>query len=314
MAKKFCSILLVFALILSFSACSLLLPQEVPDSEPEPVMEQIEWPLVSGVWAADVNGIYELVWMDTVDGENCFSIGIAGSDYYEGGPVSDLQDLGDGVYSFTVNVPKTEDNELSAGHKAYSFDASVDVSTLKDVKIRVAYGGEDFRDYYYVAPSMNGFDSSTLYGGSGGSGSGDTSGSSGGSGGTDTGSTALSWPLVNGVWINGDSGIYYFIYMDVYEGQNTFTLGALFSGYFEGGPISNLCTTMANVYEFDVNVAAVEENEMDSGHDAYTFHVECDLGNKDTGVIYLTIGGGAPTKYEYIADDLESIDINELYG
>ena len=72
MAKRFFSILLVLAMILSLSACSLLLPQQQPGNEQTETDGggQIEWPLVNGVWAADVNGVYELVWMDTQNGNS----------------------------------------------------------------------------------------------------------------------------------------------------------------------------------------------------------------------------------------------------
>lgn len=124
----------------------------------------------------------------------------------------------------------------------------------------------------------------------------------------------VTWPLADGIWIYEYNGAYEFINMSVYEGENCYTDGFLFSGVVDGGPISNLAETQKGIYEFTVNVPAVPENDMDSGHDAFSYQVKCDTSRMNEGVLLIGYNGEEPLEFFYIAESLEDIDYSQVYG
>ena len=124
----------------------------------------------------------------------------------------------------------------------------------------------------------------------------------------------IVWPLADGIWVCEYDGAYEFVYMSVSEGQNCFTEGILFSGFIDGGPISDLAQTEENVYEFTVNVPGYEGDEMIDAYDPYSFFVRCDASRMADGILSIAYNRGEARDFTYAAEDLDHIAYEDFYG
>ena len=124
----------------------------------------------------------------------------------------------------------------------------------------------------------------------------------------------IVWPLADGIWVCEYEGAYEFIYMSISEGQNCFTEGILFSGFMEGGPISDLAEAKENVYEFTVNVPGYEGDEMTDAYAPYAFFVNCDTSRMADGVLSIAYNHQEAREFIYAAEDLDHIKFEDFYG
>ena len=156
MFKKLTGIVLIFILIMA-SSCS---PKEKEQNNVVPVTpendkKEIVWPLAEGIWVCEYEGAYEFIYMSVSEGKNCFTEGILFSGYISGGPISDLTEVKENVYEFTVNVPGYEGDDMTDAYDPYSFLVRCDTSKAAEGILSIAYNQDKARDFTYAAEDLD---------------------------------------------------------------------------------------------------------------------------------------------------------------
>ena len=122
------------------------------------------------------------------------------------------------------------------------------------------------------------------------------------------------WEKIRGIWlIDQDYESSFFTSFTSDEDRFYVSQGIPASGYMLGGTVTDI-TVQDGVYELTIYIAAVEESEMDSGHDAVTTVARLEIS--DGGKLRFTCfaGAGDECMWRYAAADWDSFDWSLIYG
>lgn len=315
--KRLTAILLI--LILSFTLCSCKPSKEDDPTPVDPTpspsgSDKLDTALleefygkVKGVWVAhyNVTDDYSFMIFSKSNGQICYTAGLPWTEFAFGGPIKKISKDGN-VYSITVGVPEVASTEEYSGHAAYDLDVTVDITNLSSYMITAndhAKDGsvvpftlftDDTENYNFDAlragnepmPEFNAELAEKL------------------------------WNQLAGVWLLDDSSDeLFFTVFRKSNGEYWIEQGIPASGYCVAGSITEI-TEDNGVYEMILYVPAVEENEMDSGRDAFYAVLKLKLDDMANGKISFTwyAGNGDYVRWKYASSSWDDFDWDSIYG
>ena len=122
------------------------------------------------------------------------------------------------------------------------------------------------------------------------------------------------WDKLSGVWLNESRNLDFAVFST--EGPEAYlTEGIFFSDGVDGGTVPSVKYADGK-YTFDVNVPAVEPNDLNDGHEAYTVKAELTIGESgDTIRLTDFMADGGVYTYKKLAGSMDEVDFDELmYG
>ena len=296
--KKFTALFL--ALVLTFVLCACTPgakpePTPAPDPGPDPTPEDKGlslyelWEKLRGVWICNDN-TFDFAQFYTEGPDNGLVEGILASDGVESGTVSDFA-YKDGVYSFKMNVPGLEPNDLNDGWDPHSYDITVQLTDDPDViKLTNAFnGGGKVFEYHKAANSFDELDWNEIWFGP-------------------VVDVKEVWDRLAGVWIAKEKGNVYFTTFAVYDdGEYMYYTGAPFSEYgMAYAPEWVRYNKAEDIYTVLMIIKGSE----------YYLSVDASEAEGATRKLGMNIiaGSGSYGEWIYNCADMADLDPDELFG